>query len=102
MSSQGSDRLSARKACATYERVAQTVPSTNSSLSMLVKEASLTACANVDIRMFCWNLVKPSRKIELMLRLRRKEVQHLNALDRLVFVVVTVAFLQARAAESMK
>ena len=43
MSNLGSDRLSAWKACATYERVAQTVPSTNSSFFVEEEIASCIA-----------------------------------------------------------
>ena len=61
MSSRGSGRLFDRKACATYERVELTVPSTNSFLSDQEKAAFRIAWAKADIITFCWYLKNPCK-----------------------------------------
>ena len=60
-SNRGSSRLFARKACATYEMVAQTVPSTRCSVARREKEPWRHAWAKEEMSMLRWNLVSPSR-----------------------------------------
>ena len=98
----GSGQLFALKVCATYETVAQTNPSTISSLLFAEKVPNLIACANADTNMFLWYPSHPSKKYVLSKPMLCKNVHHnFHVLACLDFVVLTVAPAQALAAVLM-
>ena len=77
-----------------------TVPSVKSLLFLLEKVPFLTACANLELTMFCCNLASiPSKKILLILKLPKKVFQCCFVLVLLVLVLRHVTEFLAAAAE---
>ena len=99
-SSLGSSLSLDLKACATYEMVVSTVPWTRFVLYPGLKVASRTAWANVENKIFFWNLENPSRKIDCLIpTVIRNVFQQRQVADRFVFVSLTDASTRATAAE---